>query len=100
MLPIRPEVVDTEGPTERRFEPSPGEVLDVLLRRSVPVQLFQLLIESTASEHAARMLAMKNATENATEIVDDLTLTYQSVRQAGITRQIIEIASGAAALGA
>ncbi len=100
VLPIRPEAVDTEGPTERRFEPSPGEVLDVLLRRSVPVQLFQLLIESTASEHAARMLAMKNATENATEIVDDLTLTYQSVRQAGITRQIIEIASGAAALGA
>ena len=75
-------------------------MLATLLARSVPLRLFQLLVEASASEHSSRMLAMKNATDNANEIVDDLTLTYQSVRQAGITRQIIEIASGAAALSA
>ena len=81
-------------------EPSHAAVLDTLLQRAVPLRLFRCLLESSAAEQSARMLAMKNATDNANEIVDDLTLTYQSVRQAGITRQIIEIASGAAALGA
>lgn len=100
VLPIRPIESLDELVHEPRFEPTTQEVIDTLLRRWVPVQLFQLMIESNASEHAARMLAMKNATENAHEIVDELTLTYQSVRQAGITRQIIEIASGAAALRA
>ena len=102
LLPIRPnelgETVKTT--TGYKFEPNPTQVLDTLLARSIPLRIFQLLIETSASEHSSRMLAMKNATDNAGDIVDELTLTYQGVRQAGITRQIIEIASGAAALGA
>lgn len=92
---------EATGPSDTvTIEPDPATVLDILLQRAVPMRLFRCLLESSASEQSARMLAMKNATDNANDIVDDLTLTYQSVRQAGITRQIIEIASGAAALGA
>lgn len=87
-----------QAEVEARFEPSPEAVLSALVRRMLPTMLYQMLVESTAAEHSARMVAMKNATDNAKELVSDLTLTYQGVRQANITRQIIEIASGAAAL--
>ncbi len=100
LLPIALNPQDEEPTKEYRFEPSPDEVLRALLNRVVPMRLYQLLLESSASEHSARMVAMKNATDNANELVDDLTLTYQSVRQSEITRQIIEVASGAAALRA
>jgi F-type H+-transporting ATPase subunit gamma len=80
------------------FEPSPAEVLAAILPRYVEVQLYQALLESLASEHAARMIAMHNATQNAKDIVQSLTLTYNKARQAGITKEILEISSGAEAL--
>lgn len=101
LLPILPEAPtnETEVPAvEFLVEPDPQSVLAALATRIVPLRLYQMLLESSASEHSARMIAMKSATDNAKEIVDDLTLTYQSVRQANITRQIIEVSSGAAAL--
>ena len=100
LLPILPEQTQEVAAADYTFEPNPAQVLDTLLARSIPLRLFQMLVEASASEHSSRMLAMKNATDNANDIVDELTLTYQGVRQAGITRQIIEIASGAAALSA
>ena len=101
VLPMSPDQTqDTITGTDYTFEPSAPKVLDTLLARSVPLRIFQMLVEASASEHSSRMLAMKSATDNANDIVDELTLTYQGVRQANITRQIIEIASGAAALSA
>ncbi len=82
------------------FEPDQDRVLDALLPRAVRSQLYQFLLDANASEHAARMLAMKNATDNAGELIDDLTLTMNSVRQAGITQEISEISAGAEALRA
>ena len=99
LLPIHPSR-DTRGIPGNQFlfEPSPGAVLEQLLPRYVAVRVFQAVLESAASEQSSRMVAMKNATENAEELIDDLTLTYNKVRQANITREMIEIASGAQAL--
>ena len=69
-----------------------------LLPRYLRVRLYQVLLETHASEQAARMLAMKNATDNAGDLLDDLTLTYNSLRQAAITGELLDIAAGAAAL--
>ncbi len=80
------------------FEPSPQAVLDTMLPRLVESQIYQALLESSASEHAARMMAMRSATDAANDMIDDLTLTYNQARQAGITREIAEISSGKAAL--
>lgn len=80
------------------FEPSPAAVLDVMLPRLVEAQVFQAVLESSASEQSARMVAMRSATDAATEMIDALTLTYNQARQAGITREIAEISSGKAAL--
>jgi F-type H+-transporting ATPase subunit gamma len=77
------------------FEPSPEELLDTLLRFHVTVQVNRALLESSAAEHAARMTAMDSATRNAREMVDRLTLYMNKVRQASITREIIEVVSGA-----
>ncbi|HHY50402.1 MAG TPA: F0F1 ATP synthase subunit gamma, partial [Alphaproteobacteria bacterium] len=89
-------------PGERRipynFEPDQDEVLRELLPRFVEVQLYQAVLESIASEHSARMVAMRNATDNAKELRRDLTLSYNKTRQANITKEVSEIASGAAAL--
>jgi F-type H+-transporting ATPase subunit gamma len=79
------------------FEPNAGAVLEQLLPRYVATRIFQAVLESKASEESSRMVAMKNATENAEELIDDLTLSYNKVRQANITREMIEIASGAQA---
>ncbi len=99
ILPItRPETEDQERREDYIFEPSPEAVLQALLPRYVEVQLYQAILEAIASEHSARMVAMRNATDNANELVGDLTLTYNKVRQSSITSEIIEIASGAAAL--
>jgi F-type H+-transporting ATPase subunit gamma len=68
-----------------------------MLPRFVAIRLFQAVLESKASEESSRMVAMKNATENADELIDDLTLSYNKVRQANITREMVEIASGASA---
>jgi F-type H+-transporting ATPase subunit gamma len=80
------------------FEPSPAAVLESLLPRFVEMQLFQAVLEATASEHSARMVAMRNASQNAKDLVRDLTLTYNKARQAQITGEVSEIAAGAEAL--
>ncbi|HEU5430208.1 MAG TPA: F0F1 ATP synthase subunit gamma [Thermomicrobiales bacterium] len=85
--------------TDYIFEPSPEAVLRNLLPRYVEVQIYQAMLESIASEHSARMVAMRNATENAKELVTDLTLSANKARQAQITREVSEIAAGANALG-
>jgi F-type H+-transporting ATPase subunit gamma len=96
LLPIEPSE-DTEGIPGNQFifEPSAGAVLEQLLPRYIAARLFQAVLESKASEESSRMVAMKNATENAEELIDDLTLSYNKVRQSNITREMIEIASGA-----
>ena len=80
------------------MEPSEEEILAEILPRNLSVQMFRALLESYASEQGARMTAMDNATRNAGEMIDDLTLTYNRTRQADITRELIEIISGAEAL--
>lgn len=80
------------------FEPSPEKVLETITPRLVEVQLFQAVLESQASEHVSRMMAMKSASDNASDLIDDLTLAYNSARQAGITQELAEISGGAAAV--
>ncbi len=98
ILPVRP-ADDTEGIPGNQFifEPSASAVLEQLLPRYVATRIFQAVLEAKASEESSRMVAMKNATENAEELIEDLTLSYNKVRQANITREMIEIASGASA---
>jgi F-type H+-transporting ATPase subunit gamma len=83
---------------EYLYEPSEAEILDKLLPMYVEVQVYKALLESLASEYGARMTAMENATNNATEMIDKLTLIYNKARQAAITKELIEIVSGAEAL--
>ena len=89
---------DTELKALYIMEPSEEAILDELLPRNLSVQIFRAMLESYASEQGARMTAMDNATRNAGEMIDDLTLTYNRTRQAFITRELIEIISGAEAL--
>jgi F-type H+-transporting ATPase subunit gamma len=84
---------------EYLFEPSPEAVLSRLLPHYVAVDIYRAVLENNASEQSAQMIAMRNATDNAHELIDDLTLVYNKTRQATITREMIEIASGAEALG-
>jgi F-type H+-transporting ATPase subunit gamma len=84
---------------EYLFEPSPEAVLGRLLPHYVAIDLYRAVLESNASEQSARMIAMRSATDNANELIGDLTLVYNKSRQATITREMIEIASGAEALG-
>jgi F-type H+-transporting ATPase subunit gamma len=97
-----PEEEETEAPDELKalyiLEPTDDEILDELLPRNLSVQVYRALIESYASEQGARMTAMDNATRNAGDMIDSLTLTYNRTRQANITRELIEIISGAEAL--
>ena len=97
LLPIVP-TDDTEGIPGNQFlwEPSASAVLERLLPRYVATRIYQAVLETTASEQSSRMVAMRNATDNAQELIEDLTLTYNKVRQANITREMIEIATGAA----
>ena len=83
---------------EYLFEPEPAEIFSTLLPRYVETQVFRALLESAAAEHAARMTAMDAATRNAGEMIDALTLHMNKVRQATITRELIEVVSGAQAL--
>jgi F-type H+-transporting ATPase subunit gamma len=80
------------------YEPDETEILDVLLPRNMSVQVFRALLENNASEHGARMSAMDNATRNAGEMIDSLTMSYNRTRQAVITKELIEIISGAEAV--
>ncbi len=83
---------------EYRFEPSPDVVLEALLPRLTEMRLYHTLLEATASEHAARMLAMRNASDAAGDLIDALTLSYNQVRQAAITKDLSEISASRAAL--
>jgi F-type H+-transporting ATPase subunit gamma len=86
------------APVDYIYEQPPEELLTDLLPRYVAIQIYQSLLESVAAENAARMTAMDSATNNANDVIDSLTLTLNRVRQAAITKEIIEIVSGAAAL--
>jgi F-type H+-transporting ATPase subunit gamma len=86
------------GATEFLFEPNIEEVLGSLLPHSLNFQVYQILLEAKASEHSARMVAMKNATDNAFQLIKDLTLEYNKMRQTNITKELLEIASAAMAL--
>ncbi len=92
-----------ETSTEKKFsmylfEPSESEVLDSVIRQLLEQALFNMFLEAQASEHSARMFAMKNANDNASEMMDSLTLLYNQVRQGAITQEISEIVGGAAAM--
>ncbi len=81
------------------FEPSAEVVLDIMLPYYIQYQVFQMVLDARASEHSARMVAMKNATDNANQFIKDLTLEYNKMRQAGITTELLEIATAQMALG-
>ncbi len=81
------------------FEPNAEVVLDSMLPYYVSYQVFQMILDARASEHSARMVAMKNATDNANQFIKDLTLEYNKMRQAGITTELLEIATAQMALG-
>ena len=85
------------APVDYIYEQSPAELFNDLLPKYVGIQIFHALLESVAAEHAARMTAMESATNNATDMIDSLTLAMNRARQAKITKEIIEIVSGAAA---
>jgi F-type H+-transporting ATPase subunit gamma len=100
LLPLA--AVETQGApasaSEYIYEPSPQEIFDAMLPRVVEVQILHAMLESTAGFYAAQMTAMDAATRNSAEMIDNLTLTMNKVRQAQITREIIEVVSGAEAL--
>ncbi|MDO4712688.1 MAG: ATP synthase F1 subunit gamma [Candidatus Saccharibacteria bacterium] len=83
---------------DAKFEPSAPEVLDAVARRLVGARLFQALLDARASEHSMRMMAMKNATDNAADLVDDLTLAMNKARQGAITQELAEISGGVEAM--
>lgn len=100
LLPVeRIEAVAGETFEDYIYEPSAAALLDALLPHYIRHTIFQALLESAGAEHAARMTAMDSATKNASELIDSLTLTMNRVRQASITTEIIEVVSGAEALG-
>ncbi len=97
ILPIRPaEQPQHDGGAAAvyLYEPSPEVILDAVLPRFTEMQIYQMLLESVASEHSARMVAMRNATENAHDLIQDLTLAMNKARQASITKEMLDIAGG------
>ena len=100
LLPLEPEDNDEyKNHWDYIYEPDNHEVLNQLMSRYLESQVYQAVVENGACEQAARMLAMKNATENAGELIDGLQLAYNKARQAAITQELSEIVSGAAAIG-
>jgi F-type H+-transporting ATPase subunit gamma len=100
LLPLERPVVDINAPAiDYVYEPGPEQILSDLLPKHIEFQLYRVLLESAAAEQGARMTAMESATKNASEMISHLTLTYNRIRQASITKEIIEIVSGAAAAG-
>jgi len=93
------ENVDADPMVGYLFEPNALEVLDIMLPYYVEYQVFQMILDARASEHSARMVAMKNATDNSKEFIKDLTLEYNKMRQASITTELLEIATAQMALG-
>jgi F-type H+-transporting ATPase subunit gamma len=102
LLPVPAEELDLEGEANRGeyiFEPDVHGVLDAILPHYIAFQLFQMALNARASEHSARMVAMKNATDNAKELIKDLTLEYNKVRQENITTELLEITTAQLAVG-
>jgi F-type H+-transporting ATPase subunit gamma len=109
LLPIRPLHLEATPISEHRegkepslvveylYEPDPHTILDTVLPRFTELQIYQAVLESLASEHSARMVAMRSATENANELLGDLTLTYNRARQEAITKEMLDIVGGAEA---
>lgn len=97
LLPLA-DIATNEKMTSYEFEPSPEEILEVLLPQYAESLIYGALLDGKASEHAARMTAMRSATDNATELINGLSLVYNRARQAAITQEITEIVGGAAAL--
>lgn len=98
ILPAQPAVSDVDVPTISNFEPDVETVIDQVATRLIEAQVWQALLESIASEHAMRMVAMKNATDNAKDLIDDYTLELNTARQSAITQELAEITGGAEAL--
>jgi F-type H+-transporting ATPase subunit gamma len=97
-LPIIPSAEGKQSNTDYIFEPNKAEIVEGLIPKSLKIQLYKAIRDSYASEHGARMTAMHKATDNATELRDDLLLAYNKARQAAITNEILEIVGGAEAL--
>jgi F-type H+-transporting ATPase subunit gamma len=98
LLPIEPAEPSVNMAPDYTFEPNPEAVLNQVLYGFTEVQILQALYESLASEHSARMVAMRNATDAAGELIDTLTLTYNKARQEGITRELMDIIGGSTAV--
>ena len=98
LLPVEPASIPAAQNVDYIYEPDPDVVLGELLPRFVEMQVYHAILESIASEQSARMVAMRNATDNANELITDLTLMYNKARQESITRELLDIAGGAAAL--
>ena len=99
LLPLAQPVVTEKPEADKQgFEPSPQAVLQAVIPRLVEAQLIQAAYEASASEQSMRMVAMKNASDNASDLIDDFTLAYNGARQAGITQELAEISAGAEAI--
>jgi len=101
LLPITPEKVEgekTESSSDYIYEPSPSAIIDVLVPKHLNTQIWRMMLESNAAEHASRMTAMDSATENAKELMRVLKISYNRARQAAITTELSEIVAGAEAL--
>ena len=99
--PARTKESDSDDDGKRalvEYEPDPEEILERLIPAYVEISIYRALLESTASEHGARMTAMRNASENAGDIIKDLTLEFNRERQAAITQEIMEVVAGAESL--
>ncbi|MDD4923347.1 MAG: ATP synthase F1 subunit gamma [Dehalococcoidales bacterium] len=98
LLPVEPAEIPPTENVEYIYEPNASAVLDGLIPRFVEMQVYHAILESIASEQSARMVAMRNATQNAKELIEDLTLVYNKVRQEMITNELLDITGGTAAL--
>ncbi|MFQ5578714.1 MAG: F0F1 ATP synthase subunit gamma, partial [Anaerolineae bacterium] len=106
LLPLLPEKLEEQAVAEYVsgtqktlapayiYEPGPAEILDTILPRFTELQIYQAVLEALASEHSARMVAMRSATDNANELIADLTLTYNRARQEAITKEMLDIVGG------
>ena len=90
---------DAEAETEYLFEPGPEEVLSALLPHYIDYEVYQMVLDARASEHSARMVAMKSATDNAKNLIKELTLEYNKIRQSSITTELLEITTAQMAVG-
>ena len=101
VLPISVDELGVQGEADNAefiFEPSTAALLEYILLHSIDIKVYQAMLETKASEHSARMMAMQNATDNAKDLVEDLNLTYNQTRQNSITKELLEITTAQAAL--